>query len=114
MNDKNDFDLIATDVPFYNKPVDYDYKAGGYYYELDSRSITCYDSAFNKINTVVCPIYLHTTTSLDDIEPYMLADGKFLYQFVTRVPDNEKDFDYYTTDNGELQKSSLTLLLSIR
>ncbi len=111
MNDKNDFDLIATDVPFYNKPVDYDYKAGGYYYELDSRSITCYDSAFNKINTVVCPIYLHTTTSLDDIEPYMLADGKFLYQFVTRVPDNEKDFDYYTTDNGELQKIKLNTFI---
>lgn len=110
MNDKNDYDLIATGVPFYNTPVDYDYKAGGYYYVLDSRSITCYDSAFNKINTVVCPIYLHTT-SLDDIEPYMLADGKFLYQFVTRVPDNEKDFDYYTTDNGELQKIKLNTFI---
>ncbi len=110
MNDKNDYDLIATDVPFYNTPVDYDYKAGGYYYVLGSQSITCYDSAFNRVNTVIAHIYAHAT-DIDDIEPYVLADGKFLYQFETRVPDNEKDFDYYTEANGELQKIKLNTFI---
>lgn len=106
MNNKNDFDLIATDVPFYNKPVDYDYKAGGYYYELDSRSITCYDSAFNRISVYNAPSY-----SNGDSFIYPLNNGKALVQTLTFVSDSSKDYSYTAYTGSSLVKVKINTLL---
>lgn len=106
MNDKNDFDLIATDVPFYNTPVDYDYKAGGYYYELDSRSITCYDSAFNRISVYNAPSY-----SNGDSFIYPLNNGKALVQTHTFVSDSSKDYSYTASTGSSLIKVKINTLL---
>lgn len=106
MNDKNDFDLIATDVPFYNKPVDYDYKAGGYYYVLGSQSITCYDSAFNRISVYNAPSY-----SNGDSLIYPLNNGKALVQTLTFVSDSSKDYSYTASTGSSLIKVKINTLL---
>lgn len=106
MNDKNDYDLIATGVPFYNKPVDYDYKAGGYYYVLGSQSITCYDSAFNRISVYNAPSY-----SNGDSFIYPLNNGKALVQTLTFVSDSSKDYSYTTYMGSSLVKVKINTLL---
>lgn len=106
MNDKNDYDLIATGVPFYNTPVDYDYKAGGYYYVLDSRSITCYDSAFNRISVYNAPSY-----SNGDSFIYPLNNGKALVQTHTFVSDSSKDYSYTDSTGSSLIKVKINTLL---
>ena len=106
MNDKNDFDLIATDVPFYNTPVDYDYKAGGYYYVLGSQSITCYDSAFNRISVYNAPSY-----SNGDSLIYPLNNGKALVQTLTFVSDSSKDYSYTAYTGSSLVKVKINTFL---
>ena len=106
MNDKNDYDLIATDVPFYNTPVDYDYKAGGYYYVLGSQSITCYDSAFNRISVYNAPSYSNGNSLI-----YPLNNGKALVQTLTFVSDSSKDYSYTAYTGSSLVKVKINTFL---
>lgn len=98
MNDKNDYDLIATDVPFYNDPVDYDYKINGYFYVTDDSSIAVYNSVFDKVSVYNAPVY---TISDGGASIYMLNNGNAIVQTVIPVPDSEKNYDYAAVVSNE-------------
>lgn len=108
LNDKNDFDLIATKVPFYNDPVYYTCKANGYYYAVDDATITVYDSVFNKVSVYNAPIYM---ASGDGASVYMLNNGNAIVQTPVAVPDSEKNYDVSMVSDNVVVKLRLVTYL---
>lgn len=108
LNDKNDFDLIATKVPFYNDPVYYTCKVNGYYYAADDATITVYDSVFNKVSVYNAPIYM---ASGEGTSIYMLNNGNAIVQTPVAVPDSEKNYDVSMTSDNVVVKIRLVTYL---
>ena len=100
---------VTTDMPFYNSPMDYDYKANGNYYVADSSKtmITVYDGKFDRVGSVVLPYGVNVAEK----GTYVLSGGNLIYQYHTIVPDTEKNYDIAILSGSDIVRYNLSTYL---